>query len=223
MGIREDIIESALALLRAHGFGALTQPRIATEAGVRQSHLTYYFPARTDMLLAVANRSCEVLLAPLAERARRGDLTVDQVVDALGDAVTDRGVARIFHALISASDEDEGLKRQMRRFQKDAVHDLQALFGSAGLALPDRDALMVHAMICGASSMDLCLRSEASRRDARAILRRQVELLGWVSVRESPSARRDSRTRPGAPQPASPSRKARGTPAVAPRAPRRGR
>lgn len=211
MGIREDIIESALKVLRAHGFGALTQPRIAAEAGVRQSHLTYYFPARTDMLFAVANRSCEVLLAPLAERAQRGDLTVDQVVDALGDAVTDRGVARIFHALISASDEDEGLKLQMRQFQKDAVRDLRELFGSAGLALGDQDALMVHSMICGASSMDLCLRSEASRRDARAILRRLVELVGRVSAAGSPSSPRGSRPRPASAQPPSPSRKARGT------------
>ena len=215
MGIRESIIESALKVLRTHGFGALTQPRIAAEAGVRQSHLTYYFPARTDMLFAVASRSCEVLLAPLAERAQRGDLTVDQVVDALGDAVTDRGVARIFHALISASDEDEGLKLQMRQFQKDAVRDLRELFGSAGLVLSNQDALMLHSMICGASSMDLCLRSAASRRDARAILRRLVELVGRFSAEGSPSSPRGSRPRPAAARPPSPSRTARGTSAAA--------
>ncbi len=218
MGIRENIIESGLKLLREHGFGALTQPRIAAEAGVRQSHLTYYFPSRTDLLFAVADRSCEVLLAPLAERAERGDLSVDAVVDALGDAITDRGVSRIFHALISASDEDEALKLQMRQFQKDSVRDLQQLFAGAGLALGDDDALLLHVMLCGASSLDLCVRSPASRRDARASIRRAVDL---IRAAGSPSAPRGSRARPAAPRPPNPARKARGTAKAAPRAPRR--
>ncbi len=207
MDIRETIIEAALKLLRKHGFAALSQPRIAAEAGVRQSHLTYYFPSRADMLLAVADRSCEVLIAPLHERARRGELSVDEVADGLCDAISDRGVSRIFHALISASDEDASLKRQMRKFQSEAVQDLQGLFSGAGLSVSAGDALVIHAMLCGASSMDLGICSPASRRDARAVLRRVIDL---VRAEASPSGRRSSRARPASPPPPSRARKARG-------------
>ena len=131
MDIRETLIEAALKLLREQGFAALSQPRIAAEAGVRQSHLTYYFPARADLLLAVADRSCEVLLAPLHERAKRGELTPDDIAERLGMAVTDRGMARIFHTLVSMSEEDVSLKRQMSRLQEDSVRDLRDLFGGA--------------------------------------------------------------------------------------------
>ena len=207
MDIRETIIEAALKLLRKHGFGALSQPRIAAEAGVRQSHLTYYFPSRGDLLFAVADRSCEVLLAPLADRAARGDLSVEEVAEALCDAISDRGVSRIFHALISGSDEDSSLKRKMRKFQAEAVRDLQGLFGGAGLEVSTGDARVIHAMLCGASSMDLGVCSPASRRDAREALRRTIDL---VRAAASPSARPGSRARPAAPPRSSRARKARG-------------
>jgi len=177
MDIRETLIEGALKLLREQGFAALSQPRIAAEAGVRQSHLTYYFPSRSDLLLAVANRSCEVLLAPLHERAKRGELTPDHIAERLGMAVTDRGMARIFHTLVSVSEEDTSLKRQMARLQDDSVRDLRELFGGAGLALTEDEGLILHAMVCGTSTMCLCVGTPTARREARGVLRSVVRLL----------------------------------------------
>jgi AcrR family transcriptional regulator len=46
--VRTRILEAALGLLAEHGVTELTQPKIAAAAGVRQSHLTYYFPTRMD-------------------------------------------------------------------------------------------------------------------------------------------------------------------------------
>ncbi len=177
MDIRETIVEASLKLLREHGFAALSQPRIAAGAGVRQSHLTYYFPARADLLLAVANRSCEVLLAPLHEKARRGDLTPDHIAERLGAAVTDVGMARIFHTLVSVSEEDVSLKPQMARLQRDSVHDLRELFGGAGLRLSEDEGLILHALICGTSTMCLCKGTPAARREAREVLRNVVRML----------------------------------------------
>lgn len=177
MDIRETIVEASLKLLREQGFAALSQPRIAAGAGVRQSHLTYYFPARADLLLAVANRSCEVLLAPLHERAKRGELTPDHIAERLGMAVTDRGMARIFHTLVSVSEEDVSLKPQMARLQRDSVHDLRELFGGAGLHLTEDEGLILHALVCGTSTMYLCVGTPAARRQAREALCNVVQLL----------------------------------------------
>jgi hypothetical protein len=41
-------LQAAVELIKTQGFSALTQSGVAKLAGVRQSHLTYYFPTRSD-------------------------------------------------------------------------------------------------------------------------------------------------------------------------------
>ena len=53
---RESLIEAAIAAVREGGYPALTQPKVAALAGMSQSHLTYYFPTRSDLVKAVAER-----------------------------------------------------------------------------------------------------------------------------------------------------------------------
>ena len=57
--IRERLLMAAVALVREQGLPKLTQPRLAKAAGVSQSHLTYYFPTRADLLHAVLERAAE--------------------------------------------------------------------------------------------------------------------------------------------------------------------
>ena len=57
MSVKERLLEAGVTLLREQGIAALTQPRIARQAGVSQSHLTYYFPTRNVLLLAIAEHS----------------------------------------------------------------------------------------------------------------------------------------------------------------------
>jgi AcrR family transcriptional regulator len=54
MDVRERLLEAALRLLAESGAHELTQPKVAKAAGVRQSHLTYYFPTRGELLQEVA-------------------------------------------------------------------------------------------------------------------------------------------------------------------------
>lgn len=55
--IREKILDAAFAIVESEGVTAMTQPRIAKRAGVRQSHLTYYFPRKSDLLIDVLQHS----------------------------------------------------------------------------------------------------------------------------------------------------------------------
>src|SRR2546428_10805001 len=66
MDVRDRILEAALGLLAESGAHELTQPRVSKAAGVRQSHLTYYFPTRADLLQEVARYSIERLAGQLA-------------------------------------------------------------------------------------------------------------------------------------------------------------
>jgi len=54
---REKILAAALKIVEEHGIDAMTQPRVAKEAGLRQSNLTYYFPHKSDLLLGVLEAS----------------------------------------------------------------------------------------------------------------------------------------------------------------------
>src|ERR1051325_11984690 len=83
MDVRERILQAALALLAESGAHELTQPRVAKAAGVLQSHLTYYFPTRADLLQEVARYSIEKLAGEL-EHARPGALPLEIAAGAAG-------------------------------------------------------------------------------------------------------------------------------------------
>ena len=68
MTVRQSILDAGVALLKEKGIAALTQPQVARAAGIKQSHLTYYYPTRTDLLLAVAENAIAATLARFAER-----------------------------------------------------------------------------------------------------------------------------------------------------------
>lgn len=53
LSTRQRILDAALQIVEEQGIGALTQPRVAKQAGIRQSNLTYYFPHKSDLLLGV--------------------------------------------------------------------------------------------------------------------------------------------------------------------------
>ena len=59
LGVHERILDAAIESLAASGISGLTQIQVAKRAGVRQSHLTYYFPTRDDLLEAVTERAVE--------------------------------------------------------------------------------------------------------------------------------------------------------------------
>ena len=80
MDVRTRILDAALGLL-AEG-GELTQPRVSKAAGVRQSHLTYYFPTITDLLQAVARHSFDKLAGHIdSVRRRRQDRKLNGPAD----------------------------------------------------------------------------------------------------------------------------------------------
>src|SRR3970040_2515231 len=64
--VRARILEAARGLLAESGAHERTQPKVSKAAGVRQSHLTYYFPTRADLLQEVARYSIEKLAGQLA-------------------------------------------------------------------------------------------------------------------------------------------------------------
>jgi AcrR family transcriptional regulator len=72
---REQIVEAAVAVITERGLQNLSLSEIEKKAGMSRGQLTYYFPAKEDILLAVFDRllrlTCERIGAP--EGAHQGE------------------------------------------------------------------------------------------------------------------------------------------------------
>src|SRR5438067_12395311 len=58
---REQIVEAAVAVIAAEGLQNLSLSEIEQKAGMSRGQLTYYFPTKEDILLAVFDRLIEMM------------------------------------------------------------------------------------------------------------------------------------------------------------------
>jgi AcrR family transcriptional regulator len=196
--VRTRILQAAVGLLAEHGVSELTQPRVARAAGVRQSHLTYYFPTRADLLLGVAAHSIEALTSGMALAARDGSLTRASLPDALAAAAGDKRRARVMLGLVVTADEDAQLKERFREF----VMTIRARIGGllAQLGIPaDADRLAAcHSMIVGAAILNLARDDAASRQELQVVVRMAAErILAWEDKQVDAGPREQRGTRKG--------------------------
>ncbi len=114
--VRDRILDAALQALREGGIRRLTQPAVAARAGVRQSHLTYYFPTRNALLEACAMRFVDSLAADAGHAvgvwaaAPNGPQLAH-----LTQAVTESGHMRMFMGVVVEADRDPSVRAILLR------------------------------------------------------------------------------------------------------------
>lgn len=164
---REQILHAAVDVLNSDGFGALTQTRVAERAGIRQSHLTYYFPARNDLLRETAVYGCEALLGALESGIETGELNVENFREVLAVDVHDRRFARLMCALIVASDEDASIKPWLANFEAANIEKMKSSFHKLGLPVTLDEVAFFHATYVGSVMLDLGESTEGSLESAQ--------------------------------------------------------
>lgn len=138
---RADITEAALALVQEEGLAGLTQPRVAKRLGLRQSHVTYYFPTRDDLLAAVTELAVQRRVAAL-EPMRRAR-TLQQKVKALADVLVDPEQTRVLLALAQMADSATALRPQFRALAELITPAAASVLSAAGAeASPEAVALL---------------------------------------------------------------------------------
>ena len=183
---RERILRAAVLLLNEDGFSALTQTRVAERAGVRQSHVTYYFPARNDLLRETAVYGCNAMLTVMATGIETGVLTLANFRDFLVSDVSDRRFARLMTALIVASDEDQSIKPWLANFEQANRESLQQSFRRLGLEIMTEDIELFHAAYVGAVILDLGESSEESLARSQRIVQTAFDRIAERSVQPAP-------------------------------------
>jgi AcrR family transcriptional regulator len=155
--VRERILEAALAILREDGIHEVSQVQVARRAGVRQSHLTYYFPRRHDLVSAVTERVAD----GIAGSARPGlaESEADDVATMLPrllETIAQREHMRMFLGALAESDRDPEVQAILLRQTERVVATLAAALGGenaterARLVLASLWGLGLYAFLTGA-------------------------------------------------------------------------
>ena len=176
MTVQTRILDAALRLVFESGVAALTQPRIAQAAGVRQSHLTYYFPTRAELLEGIVQHMMDALMQGMQAVAHaHAGKGAGALARAMGEAVADPRRARLMLALVVASDEEPGIKVWLRGFIKRLRGRIAQVLCEAGLDASQ--VALFHTLLVGAAILNVARDDEGSRREARSSVRAALELL----------------------------------------------
>ena len=159
-------------VLRRDGFSAFIQARVAQEAGVRQSHLTYYFSTRAALLQAAA---AHLKIDAVANSPALGVGTSLKSLHTLLCAdLKNSAVARMMLALTVAADEDDSLRAWLAAFEADNKLRLKK---AIDWPVNEVDLDVFHATVMGATLLNLQTRTPQSIRRASRTIKAAIENL----------------------------------------------
>ena len=165
---RQSIISASLAILRERGYAGFTQPRVAAAAGLRQSHLTYYFPTRIDLLMAVARVAIERQLA--AVDSILGVSSVRKAATTIANVAVRHENTRIIMALAQAADQEPALRELFRGLADGIILRAGKLLINLNIEPTDERCYQLHSMSVGMAVVDLATaRKNGERRAARTL------------------------------------------------------
>jgi AcrR family transcriptional regulator len=185
-GPRQRILDAALDIVEAEGIAALTQPKVAKAVGLRQSHITYYFPRKADLVIGLLEASHG--RAGRGRGARPGD-----VFALLSGLMFDRQRMLFFLGILMAVSDDAELREIFRAHADGLVGNLAGAFGVA----PDDPALIAFVDELRGAGIRRLITKDSTTPDIAAIAARHGLRLeatgGSASGSRSRSPRRKER------------------------------
>lgn len=162
--VPERLLAAAMELVQSQGLQGLSQARVAAAAGVRQSHLTYYFPTRKDLIKALAQNIHAEMNEAMTTAVPAGEFaaaSVDRVREFFVQRIREPLMARLMLALINAADEDPSLRQWLAHFDRDAIDRLREIFTGLDLQPSEDELLLLHASFIGTAILGAQLGTEA--------------------------------------------------------------
>jgi DNA-binding transcriptional regulator YbjK len=177
---RKRILHATLRVIAAGGVGAVSNRRVAAEAGVALGSLTYHFPSQTDLLreslllyAAEEVARLEALAAELRRGTAGGGPSAEQAA-AVVEQVAARDAGR--------PEEIAELELHLHASRDPALHDAsrrcfaayeafaRAALDALGVPEPERHARTVVALLCGLGVRRLGTGEHAAEGTAEALL-----------------------------------------------------
>jgi AcrR family transcriptional regulator len=173
---RQQIVNAGLAILREDGLPGLTQPRICARTGLRQSHLTYYYPTRLDLLTAVTRAAIDRRRVA-AQATAAGISSIDDAVSRIAAFAAQHENTRVLLALMQAVDQYPTLQALFDEMTNDMLVTIQALFVKLGIAPTPANTDLLHALVVGLSVVDLATGRSDNQERVRATLAAALQML----------------------------------------------
>ncbi len=173
---RAKLVEAGLAILREDGLAGFTQLRVAARVDLKQGHLTYYFPTRTDLLVAVARSAIDTQLASL-ERMINEATSIDGAIAAIAAVTVRHENTRVLVAMNQASDQEPEVRALFNEMTDAFVAKLGELLTRFGLDASQDRIDLLHALFVGLSVVDLATSRENGKARNSAALATAFRLL----------------------------------------------
>ena len=169
--VKESILIAGETLLKEKGIAALTQPKVAGAAGIKQSHLTYYFPTRVDLIKAtvhaISDQMLEATNATLLLNGQGSD-PVAELRNFSVQEVCNIPHARLFLSMMVAAEEEPSLREWLYDFEQESIDQWLGVYRMAGLDISRDDIELFHATYVGATLLCAQTGTEAAiQRAAR--------------------------------------------------------
>jgi AcrR family transcriptional regulator len=172
---RQDIIMAGLAVLREHGLAGFTQPRVAKLAGLRQSHLTYYFPIRLDLLAAVARAAIDGQLGAIDAMLDPSSLVAAAAT--IARVAVRHENTRVMMALAQSADEAPAVRDLFRELADGIIARVGRLLERLGVEATEERRYLIHALSVGLAVIDLATARKDGERRAQAAIQEALDLL----------------------------------------------
>ena len=190
--VKARLLNAAVEVVRNEGIHALTQARVSSVAGLRQSHLTYYYPTRKALLTAIAEACAEITVCNMGN-IEEADLppSLAQYFEFVAAKMSDPSLCRILVALTYSSEEDASLKVWMQDFRRRALQRFRKSLQHYGVALTESQLAMFYALVTGLSVVHLSESTEQSARELRRLfLLAAKQLVALAPQAAAPAVRR---------------------------------
>ena len=174
--VKGSILIAGETLLKEKGIAALTQPKVARAAGIKQSHLTYYFPTRAKLLLGIAEHTVSTAMARIAQ-CLADNPQRDTLASTLSEIMITGLPPRVVIGLIVAADAEPGIREPLCELIRDVRARIQSLLATAGLAASADAALLFHATVVGLAVMHQARMSPESAEEVGSGVAFMLQLL----------------------------------------------
>lgn len=167
--VRQRIVDAALELAQTVGVQGMSQARVAAAAGVRQSHLTYYFPTRAALIQAtvhaIRDQMLEEMQAALCLTTPHSD-PLQAFRHFCLQEVCNLPKARLLLAIMVVAEQEASLHPWIDAFHLESIAQWQGMYRALGIDARDEDVELFHSTFVGATLLAAQTGSEAALRRA---------------------------------------------------------
>jgi hypothetical protein len=136
--------------------------------GLRQSHLTYYYPTRVDLLAAAGRAAIDAQLA--TADAVFDESSSEAAAAAIAKLAVRHETTRVMMALAQAADQEPQLRALFRELGDGIVARAGRFLSTLNPAATEKHARLLHALSVGLAVVDLATSPTDGTRVAAAVL-----------------------------------------------------